>query len=114
MYKAPEERNTHSAVEMHGGGGGAAVSIEELDALVVQVRFGVEVVRVSDLYTEFGLRSAEMHRLEEEGDLYIGAALPMLQAQAHAHAGGGGGGGGGGGWGGGGAGKAKRGRGGGF
>ena len=39
VYKAPEERNTHSAVvEVEEGGGYAAVvTIEELDALVEQV-----------------------------------------------------------------------------
>lgn len=41
MYKAPDERNTHSAVveveEGAGYVGAAAVTIEELDAIVEQV-----------------------------------------------------------------------------
>lgn len=37
MYKRPEERNTHDAVELVGGRGGAAVSKEQLDEFVAQV-----------------------------------------------------------------------------
>lgn len=47
VYKRPEERNTHDAVELLGGVGGSAITIHDLDALVLQVRVCVAHSRVS-------------------------------------------------------------------